>query len=98
LSTKKKTAQANFSSAKKKHSSSALEWVYLGRAQTASALQRAESVRSSKSTFAWGGHSAYVRSAQSPYVLYFTIMYVIKKNTFGAPARKAQKTKDPLGD
>ncbi len=28
-----------------------IEWVYLGRAQTASALQRAESVHSSKSTF-----------------------------------------------
>ncbi len=28
-----------------------LEWFYLGRAQTASALQRAESVNSSKSTF-----------------------------------------------
>jgi len=35
-----------------------LEWSYLGRAQTASALQRAESVHSCKSTLTWGGRSA----------------------------------------
>ena len=32
-----------------------IEWSYLGRAQTASALQRAESVHGSKSTFTWPG-------------------------------------------
>ena len=35
-----------------------LEWSYLGRAQTASALQRAVSVHSCKSTLTWGGRGA----------------------------------------
>ncbi len=45
--------------------------------------QRAESVHSCKSTLTWGGRSkCIVCSAQSPYVSYFTITYVIKNTTW----------------